>query len=58
MLKSGPKISDPTKRHDTQLNFFEAMKVIFFSKSSKFYVHFENSMKLAENVDGFDDSIV
>ena len=23
VLKSGPKISDPTKRHDTQLNLFD-----------------------------------
>ena len=22
-VKSSPKISDPTKRHDTQLNFFD-----------------------------------
>ena len=26
------------------------MKVIFFSKGSKFYVHFENAIKRAENL--------
>ena len=28
----------------------EAMKVIFFSKCSKFYVDFENRIKLRENL--------
>ena len=32
------------------------MKVIFFSKCSKFYVHFENAIKFAENVDGIEDN--
>ena len=34
------------------------MKVILFSKYSKFYVHFENAIKLSENVDGFGDNRV
>ena len=36
----------------------EAMKVIFFSKCSKFYVDFENEIKLPENADGFQDNCV
>ena len=34
------------------------MKMILFSKYSKFYVHFENAIKLSENVDGFGDNCV
>ena len=34
------------------------MKDTFFSKCSKLYVDFENTMKLEENVDGFEDSCV
>ena len=108
--KSCPKISDPIKRDDTQLNLFdinetlakkfccadfttvlelltgwfqkgflkqefygiqvtslfginnfghiEAMKVIFFSKCSKSYVHFENAIRLRENVENFGDNFV
>ena len=37
---------------------FEAMKVIFFSKSSKPYVDFENAVKLWGNVDRFEHSCV
>ena len=36
----------------------EAMKVIFFSTCSKFYVDSENPRKLAENVDSFEDNCV
>ena len=36
----------------------EAMKVIVFAKYSKFYVDFENAIKLPENVDGFEDNCV
>ena len=32
------------------LGHIEAMKVIFFSKWSKFYVDFENRIKLRENL--------
>ena len=105
VLKSCPKISDPTKRHDNQLNLFhinrtlawkcccadlssvlellagwfwkgvpkqefyiihviscfgmnnfghiEDMKENLFSKFSKFFVDFENAIKLEENVDCF-----
>ena len=34
----------------------QAMKVILFSKYSKFYVDFENAIKFSENVDGFQDN--
>ena len=34
------------------------MKVIFLSKCSKFYVDFENSIKLAKDLDGFQDNCV
>ena len=34
----------------------EAMKVIFFSKCSKFYANLENGIKLGEDVDGFGDT--
>ena len=34
------------------------MKVIFFSKCSNIYVDFENSIKVALNVDGFEDNSV
>ena len=34
------------------------MKVIFFSKWSKFYVDFENAIKFSENVDGLEDNCV
>ena len=34
------------------------MKVIFFSKCPKFYVDFENVIKVSENVDGFEDNCV
>ena len=33
----------------------EAMKEIFFSKCSKFYLNFENAIKPRENVDRFQD---
>ena len=36
----------------------ENMKVILFSNSSKFYVDFENAIKLGENVDCFEDNYV
>ena len=36
----------------------EAMKVIFFSKFLKIYVDFKNTIKLQENVDGFEDNCV
>ena len=36
----------------------EAIKVIFFSKCSKFDVHFENRLELWENVDRFQDNCV
>ena len=36
----------------------ETMKVIFFSKYSKFYVDFANAIKISENVDGFEDNCV
>ena len=32
------------------------MKVILFSKYSKFYVDFENAIKFSENVDGFENN--
>ena len=34
------------------------MKVIFFSKSSKFYANFKNAIKLRENVECFEDNCV
>ena len=34
------------------------MKVRFISKYSKFYVDFENVIKLGEHVDGFEDNCV
>ena len=34
----------------------EAMKVIFFSKCSKFYVDFENAIKVPENVSRSEDN--
>ena len=34
------------------------MKVTFFSKCSKLSVDLENGIKVAENVDGFEDSCV
>ena len=34
------------------------MKVIFFSKYSKFYVDLENAMKVKEDADGFEDNCV
>ena len=34
------------------------MKVIFFSKCSKFSVYFQIAIKLAENVDDFGDNCV
>ena len=34
------------------------MKMIFFSKYSKFYLDFENRIKFPENVDGFEDNYV
>ena len=34
------------------------MKVIFFSKSSQFYVDFENAMKFAKNFDGSEENCV
>ena len=36
----------------------ETMKVIFFSKWWKFYLDFENSLKLAENIASFEDDSV
>ena len=36
----------------------EAMKVIFLSKYSRFYVDYENAIKFEENVDGFEDNWV
>ena len=36
----------------------EAMKVIFDSNCSKFYVDFENGIKLSENVGAFEDNCV
>ena len=36
----------------------EAMKVIFFSKCSKFSVDLENVIKSFENVAGFEDNCV
>ena len=38
--------------------YIEAMKVIFISKSSEFYLDLENAIKLRENVDGFEDNCV
>ena len=110
MLKSGPKISDRTKRHHKQLNLFdiniklakkccrtafrslfctltgrfrngvlkpefyvievktyfrtykvrhiEAIKTIFFSIYSKFYVDFEKELRFLENVDAFEGNCV
>ena len=110
MLKSGRKISHPTKKHATRLNFcdingtlawkffrddlssvldpltswfqkgvltqkfygiqvttffginnfgdIETMKLFFFRKCSKFYVHFENAIKLPQNAHGFGDNCV
>ena len=37
------------------LRHIEDMKMIFFSKSSKFYVHFRKVIKFSENVDVFED---
>ena len=34
------------------------MKVIYFSNSSKFHVHFENAIKLPENIDGYEDNCI
>ena len=34
----------------------KAMKVIFFSKCSKSYVYFKNTIKLRENVHSFEDN--
>ena len=34
------------------------MKMILVSKYSKYYVDFENAIKLCENVDGFEDNSV
>ena len=34
----------------------EAMKVIFFSKCSKFYADFENAIKVPENVSRSEDN--
>ena len=36
----------------------EAMKLIFFSKCSKFYVNLKNAVKLDKNDDGFKDNWV
>ena len=36
----------------------KAMKVTFFSKRSKFYVHFENPEKVPEHIDAFEDNCV
>ena len=36
----------------------EDMKVRFISKYSKFYVDFENVIKLGEHIDGFEDNCV
>ena len=36
----------------------EAMKVIFSTKCSNFYVDFENAIKLRDNVDRFEDNCV
>ena len=36
----------------------EAMNVIFFSKCSKFYVYFENAIKLEETFDSFENSCI
>ena len=53
--------------YDVQITtFFEmnnfrrikAMKVTFFSKRSKFYVHFENPEKVPEHIDAFEDNCV
>ena len=72
MLKSAPKISDSTQRHDTQLNFFDINGILaqkyyfadfssyegdFFFKSSKFVVDFKKR-SLPENVEGFADHCV
>ena len=108
VLKKCPKILNPTKAHDVQLNLLDinrtlawkgcradfssvlepltgwfkkgvlkqecqaiqvttyfgfnnfghilAMKMIFFSKCSKFYVDSETLIKLGEDVDGFEDN--
>ena len=34
----------------------ETIKLFFFSKCSKFYVEFENAIKLGEYADGFEDN--
>ena len=34
----------------------ETIKLFFFSKCSKFYVEFENAIKLGEYEDGFEDN--
>ena len=34
------------------------MKVIFVLKFSKFYVDFENLIKLGKDIDGFEDNCV
>ena len=36
----------------------EAMKMIFSSKYSKFYVDLENAIKSSENQEGFEDDMV
>ena len=36
----------------------QAMKVIYFSKRSKFYVDFENAIKFTENVDCIEDNYI
>ena len=36
----------------------EPMKVIFFLKCSKFYVDFQNAIKIVEKVDAFEDNCV
>ena len=110
VLKSGPKISERTKRHQKQFNLFdikiklakncrrpalssvfttvrpwvanvvlkeefeaievttyfrsntfrhmEAMKVILFSKYSKFFFDFDNPKKFQEILDTFEDNCV
>ena len=36
----------------------ETMILFFFKKCSKFYIHFQNAIKLPQNVDGFEYNCV
>ena len=38
--------------------YIQAIEMIFFSKCSQFYVHFENSEKVPEHIDAFEDNSV